>query len=90
MMEVEKSTFQFERGIPSNAVSSLINPEFPIFFMNLFRFKIIHYMVANILWAFFTNLAISWFKNNIKLGEFTMVSQPIRLILVDCFVFHFC
>ena len=24
-----------------------------------------------------------------ELGEFTMVSQPIRLILVDCFVFHF-
>ena len=24
-----------------------------------------------------------------KLGEFTMVSQPIRLILVDWFVFHF-
>ena len=24
-----------------------------------------------------------------KLGEFTMVSQPIRLILVDLFVFHF-
>ena len=25
----------------------------------------------------------------IQLGEFTMVSQPIRLILVDWFVFHF-
>ena len=24
-----------------------------------------------------------------QLGEFTMVSQPIRLILVDWFVFHF-
>ena len=28
--------------------------------------------------------------HNAKLGEFTMVSQPIRLILVDWFVFHFC
>ena len=27
--------------------------------------------------------------NKGKLGEFTMVSQPIRLILVDWFVFHF-
>ena len=26
---------------------------------------------------------------NMILGEFTMVSQPIRLILVDRFVFHF-
>jgi hypothetical protein len=25
----------------------------------------------------------------LKLGEFTMVSQPIRLNLVDWFVFHF-
>jgi hypothetical protein len=24
-----------------------------------------------------------------KLGEFTMVSQPIRLILIDCFIFNF-
>ena len=29
-------------------------------------------------------------KRKIKLGEFTIVSQPIRLILVDWFVFHFC
>ena len=28
-------------------------------------------------------------KKNGILGEFTMVSQPIRLILVDWFVFHF-
>ena len=28
-------------------------------------------------------------KQEIYLGEFTMVSQPIRLILVDWFVFHF-
>ena len=27
--------------------------------------------------------------SKIELGEFTMVSQPIRLILVDCFIFHF-
>jgi hypothetical protein len=30
------------------------------------------------------------FEKNKKLGEFTMVSQPIRLILVDWFIFHFC
>ena len=29
-------------------------------------------------------------KNMKLLGEFTMVSQPIGLILVDWFVFHFC
>ena len=29
-------------------------------------------------------------KNKVILGEFTMVSQPIRLILVDWFVFNFC
>ena len=28
-------------------------------------------------------------KKEKKLGEFTMVSQPIRLILVDWFVFNF-
>ena len=28
--------------------------------------------------------------HQIEPGEFTMVSQPIRLILVDWFVFHFC
>ena len=27
--------------------------------------------------------------NKLRLGEFTMVSQPIRLILVDWFIFHF-
>ena len=27
--------------------------------------------------------------DDIKLCEFTMVSQPIRLIFVGCFVFHF-
>ena len=29
------------------------------------------------------------FPFKVLLGEFTMVSQPIRLILVDWFVFHF-
>ena len=27
-------------------------------------------------------------EKKVKLGEFTMVSKPIRLILIDWFVFH--
>ena len=34
--------------------------------------------------------AFSREQNYLKLGQFTMVSQPIRLILVDWLVFHFC
>ena len=37
-----------------------------------------------IIWGFVSGLDFG-----IKLGEFTMVSQPIGLILVDWFVFYF-
>ena len=39
---------------------------------------------------YFTRSFPSFTHNCQLLGEFTMVSQPIRLILVDWFVFHFC
>jgi hypothetical protein len=42
-----------------------------------------HYMTFQKKWGFFSYTFLK------KLGEFTMVSQPIRLILVDWFVFNF-
>jgi hypothetical protein len=61
--------------------------------LHMFTLKFAH-MFAHMLHScecMFTLMFIHMFEHIITLilGEFTMVSQPIRLILVDWFIFHF-